>query len=178
MDAAKLKEIIENHEKWLENGGGEKANLRDADLVGADLRYANLRGANLRYANLRGADLRDADLVGADLRYANLRDANLRDANLRDANLRDANLGYANLRDADLRDADLGSTDSILLTPFGWCHVQKENIRIGCQYHTTEEWRNFTDAEIGEMESRALDWWKKNKPVVMAMAEACESYEA
>ena len=54
MDAEKLKEILENHKKWLNGDGGERANLcwanlREADLYGADLRGADLRGANLPY---------------------------------------------------------------------------------------------------------------------------------
>ena len=71
-----LKAIIYKHAKWARGeDGGERANLRDADLSGANLRGADLRGANLRDANLHGADLRGA----------NLSDANLSDANLRDA---------------------------------------------------------------------------------------------
>ena len=56
-----LKEILRKHLVWL-NGkyGGERANLRDANLCGA-----NLRGANLCDANLRGANLCGADLCGA-----------------------------------------------------------------------------------------------------------------
>ena len=54
MNEDKLKEILENHKKWLNNDGGESANLR----------YANLHGANLH-----GADLYDADLRGADLDF-------------------------------------------------------------------------------------------------------------
>ena len=68
-----LKAIIYKHAKWARGeDGGERADLR---------------GANLRNANLRGADLRDADLYGADLRGADLFDADLRNANLRDADL-------------------------------------------------------------------------------------------
>lgn len=38
MDAQELKDIIEKHGKWLRNeDGGEKANLRFADLSFADL---------------------------------------------------------------------------------------------------------------------------------------------
>ena len=49
----KLNEIIESHGKWLRNEeGGEKANLR-----GADLGDAYLRGADLGGAYLGGADL-------------------------------------------------------------------------------------------------------------------------
>ena len=67
MDINDLKIILNNHEKWLNVGGGEKANLRGANLRGsdlreADLRWADLRGANLRGANLSGANLREADL--------------------------------------------------------------------------------------------------------------------
>jgi hypothetical protein len=82
MTQEKIQEILENHSKWIRGLGGERANLR-----GADLRYANLWGADLWGANLRGADLRYANLWGADLRGANLRYANLRGANLQGANL-------------------------------------------------------------------------------------------
>ena len=49
-------EVLQRHAKWLKNEeGGEKANLRGADLRGANLLGANLRGANLLDADLRGA---------------------------------------------------------------------------------------------------------------------------
>ena len=96
-----LKAIIYKHAKWARGeDGGERANLRDADLCDANLRNANLRGADLC-----GANLSDADLSGADLRGANLRSANLCGADLRSANLSDADLSGADLSDADLRGA-------------------------------------------------------------------------
>ena len=98
-----LKEILRKHLMWLRwENGGERADLRGANLCDADLRDADLRDA----------DLRGANLCGADLRGANLRDADLRDADLRGANLRDADLCGANLRDADLRGAK--NIDSII----------------------------------------------------------------
>ena len=58
MNQKKLWEILDKHKKWLDGeDGGEKANLR-----GADLRDANLRDADLWRANLRGADLWGANL--------------------------------------------------------------------------------------------------------------------
>jgi len=72
MSTDELKTILEQHKLWLEDNGGERANLRGADLQGANLQGANLQGADLRWANLRGADLRWANLRGADLRWANL----------------------------------------------------------------------------------------------------------
>ena len=112
MKANDLKTILEKHKMWLnDEDGGEKANLRGANLYGADLREANLSGANLRGANLRGADLREANLRGADLYGADLRGANLYGADLRGANLYGANLYGADLRGANLYGADLYGAD-------------------------------------------------------------------
>ena len=107
-----LKAIIYKHAKWARGeDGGERADLRDANLRGANLRGADLRGANLRGANLRGADLCGANLRGADLCDADLYGANLYGADLRDADLRGANLCDANLSGADLRNANLSNAN-------------------------------------------------------------------
>lgn len=66
MEKKQLKKILELHQKWInKEPGGERANLRGANLWRADL-----RGADLRDADLQVADLRDADLRGADLDYS------------------------------------------------------------------------------------------------------------
>ena len=81
-----LKTILDLHKKWLnDEEGGERANLRCADLNGANLSSANLRCADLRCADLRYANLRSTNLSDADLRYANLRYADFSDADLSDA---------------------------------------------------------------------------------------------
>ena len=82
MNKDELKSILEQHELWIKNTGGKRANLQDANLQHADLRDANLQDADLRWANLRDANLRDANLQRANLRGANLQDADLRGANL------------------------------------------------------------------------------------------------
>ena len=70
MNREVLQDILEKHNKWLNNEGGERA----------DLRYANLRSANLRSANLSGANLSGADLSGAEniLSAINFLDAHFR----------------------------------------------------------------------------------------------------
>ena len=108
MTTEQLKEILEAHEKWLnDEEGGKKADLHGANLHGANLCDADLHSADLRSADLRDADLCGANLCGADLHSANLCGADLRDADLCGANLRDADLHSANLRSADLRSANL-----------------------------------------------------------------------
>ncbi|MDE2430003.1 MAG: pentapeptide repeat-containing protein, partial [Burkholderiales bacterium] len=111
--------------------------------------------------------LRDADLRGADLC-----DANLCGADLRDDDLRGANLRGANLRDADLRGADLCDANLIIITWSHWTtYITPGHIRIGCQSHTLDEWKNFDDQKIAGMESRALDFWRENKALIIGLCE-------
>ena len=65
IGAERLQEIISSHGKWLNDEGGQRADLQGAYLRGADLRGADLQGADLQGADLRGAYLRGADLRGA-----------------------------------------------------------------------------------------------------------------
>jgi len=62
MDANELKLVLDDHVLWLSNGGGNRANLSEADLRRVNLRGANLSRVNLSMANLSRADLRGANL--------------------------------------------------------------------------------------------------------------------
>jgi len=88
MKAEEIKIVLGKHAAWLrDDDGGEKANLRGADLSRADLSEADLSRADLSRADLRGADLSRADLSEADLSGADLSRADLRGADLSGANL-------------------------------------------------------------------------------------------
>ncbi|RZG63633.1 pentapeptide repeat-containing protein [Acinetobacter bouvetii] len=154
------------------------ANLRDADLWGANLRDAdledaNLRGANLEDANLLGANLQGANLLGANLLGANLQGANLRDANLRDANLRGANLLGANLQGADLRGA---KNAPLVINSLRWMvYISGTGMmRIGCQEHSIERWKGFSDELISRMDSYALEFWNQHKAMLLGI---CDMYK-
>ena len=128
MNEAKLKEILEKHQLWLNTeDGGIRADLSCADLSCADLSCANLSCANLSYANLRGADLSCANLSGANLSCADLSCANLSGANLRCADLSGANLSGANLSGANLRYADLSGANLISAVNFIDAHFERVN---------------------------------------------------
>lgn len=120
MTDNRLKEILKEHQKWLRNEGGRradlsgadlrKANLNSVDLSEANLRCSNLAEANLTGANLSGADLKYADLIEADLTEADLIGANFCCANLYGAKLNRADLKCANFQEADLCNASLNNT--------------------------------------------------------------------
>ena len=113
------------------------------------------------------ANLANASLAGANLANAYLANAYLGGANLGGANLVNANLGGANLDGEVLNKAPISLINlqwSILITG--------QYMRIGCQRHTHEEWRDFTDVEIGNMEIGALAFWRKWKAPLLAICHA------
>ena len=188
MTQERIKEVIALHEDWLNNKiGGERADLSGANLSGAnlgeaDLRRANLGEADLRRADLRRADLRRADLSGADLRDTDLREADLSGADLSGADLRIAGLNGAFLTGADLSGADLSGVrlegikgdgkyiKSLQLEKYPIAYTPSV-LQIGCKNYLISEWVEFDDKKIAQMDSGALEWWKKWKSTIMQTIE-------
>jgi uncharacterized protein YjbI with pentapeptide repeats len=108
-----------------------------------------------------------ANLSSADLRYADLRYADLRSADLRSADLSYADLSYADLSSADLRYA-VGNSNQIKTLQTETYVVTYTNtvMAIGCKQYSIKEWKNFKDREIKKMDSKALEFWKKWKPIL------------
>ena len=51
--------------------------------------------------------------------------------------------------------------------------ITDEDIQIGCEFHSIEEWNNFTDKQILEMDDEeSLVEWKKNKEMILMVAAA------
>ncbi len=179
----KLEEKLELHKLWLKGEqGGVLLDLRGANLSGTNLSDANLSDADLSDADLSDADLSDAnlsdaDLSDADLSGANLSDADLSGANLRYADLSGANLRYANLSGADLSDTDLrfsiGNNKEIKSLQIGEYLISyhKNILNIGCKRYTLLEWESFTNIEIDNMDTKALDWWNLNKHIIFELVK-------
>ncbi len=143
----------------IKNLSGEIIFTSDAEsLIGANLSGANLSGANLSGANLTGADLTGADLSRADLSRADLSRADLTGADLTGADLYEANLS--------------GARGIIALFGMKWdVLISYKLMKIGCQTHTHDEWKSFSDEYISNMNDDALEFWSENKDVLFAMCE-------
>lgn len=186
--AEEIKEILHLHQKWLDGEeDGVKADLSFADLRGVDLSSANLplakfRGsdlssADLHLTNLSSADMRETNLDSADMRSTNLSGADLRSAKFKFANLHLANLSWADLRWADLSLVNLHSTigemksiKSLLIEKYNISYTTSI-LSIGCESYTFEEWQNFNDETIADMDPGALEWWTKWKPIIFNIIE-------
>ena len=134
-----------------------------ADL---DARYENdphsiQLGAAIRAAVKAGANLADADLAGANLVGAYLADANLAGADLAGAKWRHGIV----LKRTPIQLYNLDN---------GWrVTILDEHMEIGCELHSFDEWAAFTDKEIAAMDGRrALNFWRRWKPSLMALCEA------
>ena len=98
--------------------------------------------------------------------------ANLAGAYLGGANLGGANLGGANLGGAYL-DGEVLNKAPISLINLQWSIlITGQYMRIGCQRHTHEEWRDFTDAKIRNMAIGALAFWREWKAPLLAICHA------
>ena len=139
----------------------------DAETVKDAVVKAVANKANLDGANLDGADLRSADLYGANLRGANLYGANLYGANLDGADLRSANLYGEKIKKSPLSVVGLHY----------WCLISDGYMRLGCKRFTHDEWENFSDDEISDMDGRALEFWKQWKAPLLAMCAAHKQVE-
>ena len=51
MNSDEIRVVLEQHKLWLNNKGGEEANLKGADLRKAYLQGADLRGAGLDFSS-------------------------------------------------------------------------------------------------------------------------------
>ena len=93
-----------------------------------------------------------ADLYGADLRGAYLRGADLYGANL---------------------DGEKISQNPISIVGLNWTVLISDGfMRIGCQRHSHQEWSDFDDAQISNMASEALKFWRQWKQPLLAMCSA------
>ena len=149
-----LDHVLENHKIWLNDDGGESA----------DLRYANLWGANLHCANLQGANLWGADLQGADLQGAYLQGANLWGADLHCANLQGADLQGLSGERSRIKSIFISEIYSITYT--------KEVLQIGFECHPIDDWWGFDDKKILSMDGRkAFKFWREWKETIKSLIE-------
>lgn len=147
--AGDMGEVLAQHKLWLDSYGKEG---KKADLHRANLYRADLSGAVLKWANMYGANMYEASLKNADLQGANLSRADLKGANLWGT--------IGNMQEIKSLQLD---TYSITYT--------FDRLQIGCENHSIEEWRGFSDEDIEEMGSKALGWWRKYRDHIFKTIE-------
>lgn len=148
-----------------------RANLTGADLTGANLSGAYLADVNLTDADLTGADFTDANLTGVYLTGAKLARADLARANLTNANFSDADLADAYLTGAIWRDGVTITKAPLQIHGLGWAiYVLDTHMQVGCELHTHDDWADFDDRRVLQMEGRAgLVSWRAHREALLAL---------
>ncbi len=182
-----LKQILEDHKKWLESGGkeGKQAilsglQLEETDLSESDLSEASLGEANLKNANLQFAKLQNAQIPKADLREANLTLAILKNANLNKTNLEGADLTYADISGASfvyskLNRVEFINTEGIKEASFAHANLENAIGFLGNEFAQADV--TGTKLPDGIKEFRALDIVEKTsqnaRKIFFAMLLGC-----
>jgi len=166
--------------------------LSDTNLKGIKLRYSNLFESNLSGADVSYSDVSYSNLIGVDLRCTDLSCSKLERVKLSKAKLwgtifnyailRYANMSGTNMRDTELKNTDLHGVNfrgaignmsevgSMRLEPFNVTFT-KDFLQIDCEGHSVEEWKNFSDEEIDNMNSHLLTFWKRWKETIFSSIE-------
>jgi uncharacterized protein YjbI with pentapeptide repeats len=153
-----INNILASHALWLAGRGGERADLGRANLQGTDLREVSLYGASLQWA-----DLRCADLEGADLRKVDFYEADLRGANLDRTNLQGADFWDVTGNGKEIKSLRCGGY------PIAYTAT---HLQIGCEGHPIDDWWEFSDEEIDQMDpGESLEWWREWKPILQQIIE-------
>lgn len=82
--------------------------------------------------------------------------------------------GFVDIRGNKFRRIDLSQCPNIVghLTTSEWdVHFNHDMMRIGCQEHRIERWREMTDGEIRAMDSGALEWWGEWKEIIFRVVD-------
>ena len=83
-----------------------------------------------------------------------------------------ANLWTANLSGANLRSTIGNQGQIITIQTDVWQIVYTSDVmQIGCQRHSINDWLVFSDDHISKMDSKALEFWKKWKPILVLILE-------
>lgn len=185
IEDRELQEILTAHKLWIQSAHcrGQRADFRnknlrgvgldDADLDSAMFQGADLCGvwamnANFASANFSGANLEMAKVQGSCFSVADFSRANLNNAGFDESNLECAILTGATMENTRLQGANLHGTNLPRLTRviYGekyFLFIYKNKmLRAGCQNHTIEEWRTFSEADIYDMDGqRALQFYPR-----------------
>ena len=79
---------------------------------------------------------------------------------------------------ANLQGANLGGAKNppMIITGLLWSiYINGVGMmRIGCQNHSIEDWKNFTDEKISAMDSNALTFWNQYESMLLS---ACDTHK-
>ena len=140
----------------FEGASFEGTSLRRTDFVRANINKCNFYKADLFESTLPIGEIRDVDFSKSNLEGADLSCTDLINCNFEGSNLMRIDLEGCNGDGEYIRNIDNPFTD--------WNIVYTiDQLSIGCQQHAIEDWENFSDSEIDDMDISALYFWEYSR---------------
>ena len=189
INGKNIKDILIDHELWLNSNGGERADLSNTDLRWLDLRNANLSYAIIVNSDLRGVFLKNTNFSNTDISHSNLSGSDTGGANFSHANLsytdfRGSNLSFSNFNGANMDFARLENTNlynvagnnkeikSIFCTRTYLMSYTTTDLYVGCKGHRIEDWWDFSEEDIREMDGKkAVSFCNKWRDTIKMIIE-------
>lgn len=192
LSEAEIKEINDQHILWIAGKGGERANfsgktlwnldLRDYPFVEADfskcLIYDCIMPHNLLNSSFKQAELISVNFQRCDLTHAAFDQARCGLVNFQGAKLGGATLNQTELKDCNFTKTNLRYCQLRVYTAGPWtAYIRPDFTSIGCQHHSNEDWKRFTNYQIDDMSSQALKYWEENKKLIFMMMDSFKKDE-
>ena len=131
-------------------------NFWGGDFRGGDFCDGNFLGGDFRGGNFCGGDFYGGDFCGGNFRSGNFRSGNFRGGNFLSGNFLGTKI----------------SRKPITIYGLPWVVIIAQNkMAIGCQAHSLDTWKKFSDIDISKMSSDALEFWKINKTFLISVCE-------
>ena len=144
-------------EQLLKGALKEKISFHRADFSGSDF-----SGSNFRNSNFSGSDFSDSDFRNSSFRYSDFSGSNSRNSNFKNSNWENSRHQY---KIGNMREWKSMQLDTYMIV------FNKRIMAIGCQQYTIDEWKQFTDEKISEMDKKSLEWWNKWKDFIFKAIE-------
>ena len=162
-------------EELLKGALEAKISFYRADFRGSDFRGSNFRYSNFSDSDFSNSDFSDSNFSDSDFSNSDFSDSNFSDSDFSDSEFSDSEFSDSNFRGSkhqykigNMREWHSMQLDTYMIV------FNKHILAIGCKQFKIKEWESFTDEEITDMDSGALEWWKKWKDFIFKAIELCE----
>ncbi len=109
VDDKLFMKMVQDHEAWLKDGSGKKA-----DFSGMDLRDHDFVNVDLQKADFEGADIAGMKFIRCNLAFVNFKNANMENVVFSKCELYQTNMQSARMVDCEFREVLMSKT---IMTP-------------------------------------------------------------
>ena len=148
---------LKNCPQWLLD-----ANTTDEDVDFDKYGVLIWRGGEFRGGEFLGGYFLGGEFLGGEFRGGEFRGGEFRGGEFLGGEFRGGEFLGEKISKAPLFIFNIGKWSAL---------ITQTKMSIGCKNYLHEEWAHFDDQEISDMDSAALEFWKKNKLILLELCK-------